>query len=388
MLTRCPHCSTWFRVRAEQLSVAGGQVTCGECDAVFDALTSLVEERDGAPQRAPVAAPDAAPAYGSTASGSATLALFGAPGEPAIGDLAVPSPAAEPANVPLNESPAARVEPASETEPDREPSASATPDSDALPEIDIALDAEYENRLRALDVDHGTDPEALPDLAPDLSLTRSDDLLAVDFEVPAAHAPRSLSADEHAILFTEPGSDDRLGDTIPEARAMVEALYGELGPPPPAPRSSLWPALAVLLAVALLAQLAWFGRLQVERWLPDSAGVYDKLCLRLGCAESPVTSAIRLVARDVREHPQYRDALLVNATLVNESTEPQPFPVIDLRLHDAAGRVLGRRKFAPADYLDQSIELGDGMPPGRPVYIVLELGGDAATAASFEFTFM
>ena len=44
VLTRCPQCFAWFRVRAEQLSVANGQVTCGRCEHVFNALASLIEE--------------------------------------------------------------------------------------------------------------------------------------------------------------------------------------------------------------------------------------------------------------------------------------------------------------------------------------------------------
>lgn len=44
MLTRCPHCETTFRVTAEQLKARRGQVRCGACRGVFDALGSLVEE--------------------------------------------------------------------------------------------------------------------------------------------------------------------------------------------------------------------------------------------------------------------------------------------------------------------------------------------------------
>lgn len=44
MLTRCPHCQTAFRVTPEQLKVRQGQVRCGECRAVFDALDSLADE--------------------------------------------------------------------------------------------------------------------------------------------------------------------------------------------------------------------------------------------------------------------------------------------------------------------------------------------------------
>jgi len=44
VITRCPHCDTWFRVQAGQLQAARGQVRCGECDHPFDALAELRDE--------------------------------------------------------------------------------------------------------------------------------------------------------------------------------------------------------------------------------------------------------------------------------------------------------------------------------------------------------
>lgn len=44
MLTRCPTCTTIFRVNTEQLKARQGKVRCGACQGVFNALDSLVEE--------------------------------------------------------------------------------------------------------------------------------------------------------------------------------------------------------------------------------------------------------------------------------------------------------------------------------------------------------
>ncbi len=41
MLTRCPDCSTAFRVTPEQLKARAGKVRCGHCSAVFNALEAL-----------------------------------------------------------------------------------------------------------------------------------------------------------------------------------------------------------------------------------------------------------------------------------------------------------------------------------------------------------
>lgn len=44
MLTRCPACETTFRITPEQLKTRQGKVRCGECQYVFNALETLVEE--------------------------------------------------------------------------------------------------------------------------------------------------------------------------------------------------------------------------------------------------------------------------------------------------------------------------------------------------------
>src|SRR5689334_10103067 len=40
MLTQCPQCQTVFRVTPLQLRSAAGRVRCGQCEAVFDALSN------------------------------------------------------------------------------------------------------------------------------------------------------------------------------------------------------------------------------------------------------------------------------------------------------------------------------------------------------------
>ena len=44
LVTRCPECSTAFRVLPAQLSARGGRVRCGKCSKVFDGLANLVQD--------------------------------------------------------------------------------------------------------------------------------------------------------------------------------------------------------------------------------------------------------------------------------------------------------------------------------------------------------
>src|SRR5579883_2385287 len=44
MYTQCPKCETVFKMSAEVLRTAGGQVRCGQCGEVFNALARLAED--------------------------------------------------------------------------------------------------------------------------------------------------------------------------------------------------------------------------------------------------------------------------------------------------------------------------------------------------------
>lgn len=44
MITQCPSCQTHFRAHADQIAARAGQVRCGKCSRVFNALEHLIEE--------------------------------------------------------------------------------------------------------------------------------------------------------------------------------------------------------------------------------------------------------------------------------------------------------------------------------------------------------
>ena len=108
MKTRCPDCQTVFRVTPEQLKARAGQVRCGHCQAVFNALDSLLEERHPAaalPAGAadahvePVSVPPAGPEVAETPSASPLPAPANEPEtvEAAENEAPLPSDDASPA---------------------------------------------------------------------------------------------------------------------------------------------------------------------------------------------------------------------------------------------------------------------------------------------------
>ena len=96
----------------------------------------------------------------------------------------------------------------------------------------------------------------------------------------------------------------------------------------------------------------------------------------------------QLLNRDVRRHPKVRDALLVNATMVNRAGFTQSYPVLSIRFSDLSGKPVAERRFLPAEYLGESLNLSEGMVPASPVNVVLEIEDPGEEAVSFQFDFL
>ena len=151
-----------------------------------------------------------------------------------------------------------------------------------------------------------------------------------------------------------------------------------------------WSFGVFLLLLAGTAQAAWFNRdillSQYPQFLPQA----KQVCLQFKCTliRNRNISAIKLLNRDVRIHPRYEDALLVNATMINQSSSTQRYPVILLSLYNTNGDVIAYRQVAPTDYLDSSMDIEQGMRADKPVHFVLEVADGGVSAVSFEFDFL
>jgi len=371
VLTQCPKCESIYRLGAADLGSAQGFVECGECGEQFNALERLADEpkfpSETSPPAAETVAPETPPdtAVAPRTPGPAFV-LFdatdgGADGEPDLVNAPAPPPAAE----------------------------SSFIDLDPVPE---------ETELAALfdgSAPSESGEEIGFEMAPAVVLSEEP---AIEIDIPEGSATSTLSESEHAILFTDPGAEleDEIAEDIEsldiddDIPAILQAEVAALNRQRTKPLRWLWVSLVVLFIAGLSLQLGWIFRGRVVAVVPDSLPIYLAACERLGCdiETTALPEAIELVSRDVRDHPQYRDTLLVNATLVSRSDSATQFPVIQLGLYGQAGEVIGIRRFEPIDYLDKSIDLAAGMPPNRPVYIVMEVAGVGGRAISFEFTFL
>lgn len=151
----------------------------------------------------------------------------------------------------------------------------------------------------------------------------------------------------------------------------------------------LWGFGILLLIVFASTQVVWFNRDAIMNRYPDTIPWFDRLCQKFGCEiiRHRDPGSIELLNRDVRDHPRYKNALLVNATMINRSQTVQAYPVVQLNLFDVDGKLIAYRQFQPEDYLDDSINILQGMAPDVPVHFVLEVLDSAKGAVSFEFEF-
>lgn len=156
--------------------------------------------------------------------------------------------------------------------------------------------------------------------------------------------------------------------------------------PPPSRPWGWWLALGVLaLGLALQLALADRARLAGDAgWRPR----LEWLCGLLACELPPwrETAAFRITSRDVRPHPSAPGALLVTTSFRNDARWPQPWPLVEVALHDIDGQALGLRRFAPLEYL--------GAPPATPMIApgqsasaTLEILDPGKRAVAFTFDF-
>lgn len=193
----------------------------------------------------------------------------------------------------------------------------------------------------------------------------------VEYKAPAYIEAASITDEEPQ--FDIP---DILQDKQPEPASIWSRVF--------------WSSATLILFLAIIIQASWFNRDELLRLYPEIKPWAQQLCDRLQCEliRQYQTSDIKLLNRDVRLHPKYSDTLLVNATMENRSEKVQPFPRIQFSLFDTDGKMIASRKFNPQEYLDNSINVKNGMPANQPVHFVLEVTGSTDNAVSFEFRFL
>lgn len=342
LTTRCPACSTRFRVVPDQLKISDGWVRCGHCSNVFDAtlhlsaslmLSPAAPQPQALPPQVPVPAPVPEPAP---------------PSPP-------PSPPLPPPPPPPLPEPAAEVVPVS----------SPAPVDDPVSDFQAALQAfAQQSAAQPLDLDLSSQLPADP---------------PADGLVPGELSSADVT---HGTAAAEPETPD----AIPRARPDVDAQAPEIsdasaiepGFMRQARRQAFWrstPVRAVLMVLVLVlsALLAGQWAVQQRSWIaaryPALKPHLVQACDLLGCSVEPLRRIDAIVidsATLVRRLGQFHSFDIV---LQNTADLPLAAPALELSLTDVGDRVIARRVFLPSEWPEAVTEL----PPRATVPVSFRL---------------
>ena len=380
LYTQCSKCETVFKLSAEVLRAAGGQVRCGKCGEIFNALAHLAED----------------PSAFTAAETEIELEFR------ADSILQSPPPMTPPPKAPLRE-------------------AQAAPEEFAPPGVEIA-------RLQILDwTEHDSTEQS-----------------AVQIEnPPAIEDPPAEPLDETSMEFTlPPGELDRIFvenkktalRTAPQEPVRTEPLprHPEDAEPSPAPADGLevsedvrremlsgmeapaqaptkvrrsarparraspfatatrtehsfipWLIAAIASALLLIIQVVHQNR----EWLAAHAalgGTLRALYSSLGAPVSPLAnlSAYQLRQWGVTGDPAGDGTLRVRASIMNTAAQLEPYPLLRVTLANRFGSGIGTRDFEPSEYLGKPT--AKLLAPGERVDATLDILDPGKSAEGFE----
>jgi predicted Zn finger-like uncharacterized protein len=390
--TQCPDCATIFRVTAEALRFAQGDVRCGVCATSFNALENLSEQ----PFRA-------APAS-DTPSPDDSMTVEELPGNENI-ELSAP---VELAAVP-DLSPAEPAEARPDEEPDDEARAmefhGSAADLDRLFVVEDAALQRFEPAEVAADPDNAEPVHDLDstDEHPILVLDERDEeveeegesivletLAPIEAPLPAippapAPAPAPAAANLTAPRILIP---DEMRRRLAEEAAAREAAAREFEPVDASDGflSQRWPWVAGVAALALLfvLQVLHSERNDLVRnptWGAAVARTYAFLGLSVLAPTD--LSAYELRQLGAASDPTEANRLMLRASIVNRASYAQPFPFLRLSLQDRFGGTLGTLDVAPADYLPGAGGTGL-LEPGQRADALIRIVDPGAEAVGFE----
>ncbi len=167
------------------------------------------------------------------------------------------------------------------------------------------------------------------------------------------------------------------------------ALLEELEAPAPSRRFA-WTLLCFLLLPALLLQIAWFNRNILAARVPGAPVWLRSLCREIDCQplREDFLDKLRILQRDVRNHPFRADILLVNILFRSDATGSIRYPALRLVLRDEADRPLHVYDRTPGAYLGDPIWDEAGLRPGHPVHVLLELPAPKQDILNYELSFL
>ena len=424
LITRCPKCSTAFRVSDEVLSMAKGKVRCGQCFHIFDAQKHQKKTTASVPPSAP------------TAPKPATEVLTDSPTEQSqpVDDLVdndtpsetpSPSPAKpleseiELEDLPVNPdwlntlfddeddnktssmkdtiAPVPSKPVAAQVSIlDKVPAAKQASQSDSeLAPWEVEL-AEVEAALSAAPKPAPTPPKK-PQPSPEALFQPSDldrqDLTSAKDTQPEPEAEPDYMQALHSLAQTASNKQAKPADqhTILEQLSAHQNLAPLLDEEESAQKKTkspfawLW-IIGVLVGGLLLAGQVTMHFFEAGSHSATFRSFYRTICTYTDCTLPAFedTKAISIQHVRIQSHPSQANVLLVNAILTNTSPFSQAMPKVALEFFDLNGAPVAARLFAPNDYLHKDFLDITYMPPNTPIHVVIPIQDPGARAVTHQ----
>lgn len=385
MYTQCPDCATVFRVTAEALRAAQGDVRCGVCSTSFNALENLSEQAfKAAPPDEPPSPDDSMTVEelpgGENIELSAPVELVAVPD--------IPEPPAIPRTAADDEALAMEFH-GDAADLDR----LFVVENPALEKFEPPADLDSTDEHPILVLEESDEPvedEAAAEVGESIVLESPpppSEFAATaepEPEIPPAPAPATTSFTAPRILIP----DEMRRRLAEEARARDEAARDfELdAPDEPGFLAQRWPWVAGIASLALLLalQVVHAARNDIvrnETFGPLLAGTYGVLGLSVLAPTD--LSAYELRQWGAASDPREANRLMLRASIVNQAGYAQPLPLLRLTLQDRFGGTLGQRDIGPADYLPGSGASGL-LAPGQRADALIRIVDPGSEAVGYE----
>lgn len=352
VFTQCSKCETVFKLSAEVLRAAGGQVRCGKCGEVFNALARLAEDPSA------FAAIETEIDLETRADSILeTRAPMQAPRVAAKEPENLAPPGVEIARLQIlewSDSELSGEENADTADDPEEPSADTSMEFTLPPgELDrIFVESKARQRLPPLEPAH---PEAI-----ELSRAANRSAAPGGFEVPDDIRREMLSVlepREPPLLLLE---------SRPSGRSFI-----------------VWLSAALAAGLLLSAQLVHQNR----EWLSSHAPLGGMLRALYSGLGAPVSQPANLSAYQLRQwgvtgDPAADGTLRVRASILNTAAQLEPYPLLRVTLANRFGGGIGTRDFEPAEYVGKPV--ARLLAPGERVDATMDILDPGKSAEGFE----
>lgn len=395
MYTRCPTCSTCFRVTDRHLAIANGKVRCGQCQLIFNAPKHAIDDLP-INQLTPPVTPELKEA--STPNSNSTVI-----------ESPVPAPVKKVAPAPLApttkeklEAKAQALEVKEEVKPFTEPAPAFDANATMIADIssldkdeveNIKLDTSSPRHGETIEIEYELNAESIQEKLSNNELNHYDEIEDELFnQVNLDHSDTNKSILLEGTDF-EKRKSKNIGQHAEEQNIPIQ-LRNDIEQLQARSQHGLHPLLAVSFIVILLlvsfSQLAFFRAHELVQQIPSSRPLLEAFCERVGCNYSGPRDIkqIQLLSRDVRLHPKEKKALLISAAMINNAYFSQPYPDIHIRLSDISGNIVAERVFNAKTYMGKLINPFLLMKSKTPVHINFEVVDPGKDAINFEFTFL